>query len=102
VNEATKEVSFGVNRNLHSDVAGAATAVVSAQQGKVVSSYGPTNQDVTFDQIKAMRMAVKAERAKQHMELLAPGMTFQRKALPSPLCQGENPSLWGRQPNCKA
>ena len=45
-------------------VAGAATAVVSAQQGKVVSSYGPTNQDVTFDQIKAARMAVKAERAK--------------------------------------
>ena len=51
-------------------VAGAATAVVSAQQGKVISSYGPTNQDVTFDQIKAARMAVKAERAKQHMELL--------------------------------
>ena len=51
-------------------VAGAATAVVSAQQGKVVSSYGPTNQDVTFDQIKAARMAVKAERTKQHLELL--------------------------------
>ncbi|WP_435548834.1 cytochrome B6 [Desulfobacterium sp. N47] len=51
-------------------VAGAATAVVSAQQGKVVSSYGPTNQDVTFDQIKSARMAVKAERAKQHAELL--------------------------------
>jgi cytochrome c peroxidase len=51
-------------------VALAATAVVSAQQGKVVSSYGPTNQDQTFDQIKAARMAVKAERAKQHMELL--------------------------------
>jgi hypothetical protein len=48
----------------------AATAVGFAQQGKVVSSYGPTNQDVTFDQIKAARMAVKAERAKQHMELL--------------------------------
>ena len=51
-------------------VAGAATAVLSAQQGKVVSSYGPTNQDVTFDQIKAARMAVKAERAKQHLELV--------------------------------
>ncbi len=51
-------------------VAGAATAVFSAQQGKVVSSYGPTNQDVTFDQIKADRMAVKAERAKEHMKLL--------------------------------
>ncbi|WP_435549664.1 hypothetical protein [Desulfobacterium sp. N47] len=51
-------------------VAGVATVVVSAQQEKVVSSYGPTNQDVTFDQIKASRMAVKAERAKQHMEML--------------------------------
>ena len=51
-------------------VAGAATAVVSAQQGKVVSSYGPTNQAVTFDQIKAARMAVKVERAKKHIELL--------------------------------
>ncbi|OGQ93497.1 MAG: hypothetical protein A2284_15130 [Deltaproteobacteria bacterium RIFOXYA12_FULL_61_11] len=37
----------------------ATTAVVAAQQGKVVSSYGPTNQDVTFDQIKADRMAMK-------------------------------------------
>lgn len=43
-------------------VAGATTAVVSAQQGMVVFSYGPTNPDVTFDQIKADRMAVKAER----------------------------------------
>jgi cytochrome c peroxidase len=51
-------------------VAGAAATAVSAQQGKVVSSYGPTNQDVTFDQIKATRMAVKAERAKEHMDLL--------------------------------
>lgn len=51
-------------------VAWAVTATVSAQQGKIVSSYGPTNQDVTFDQIKASRMAVKAERAKQHMEML--------------------------------
>jgi cytochrome c peroxidase len=48
----------------------AATAVVFAQQGKIVSSYGPTNQDITFDQIKSERMAVKAKRAKQQMELL--------------------------------
>lgn len=48
----------------------AAPAVVLAQQGKVVSSYGPTNQDQTFDQIKAARLAVKGERAKEHMELL--------------------------------
>ncbi len=51
-------------------VAGVAIAVVSAREGTIVSSYGPTNQTVTFDQIKAARMAVKAERAKQHRELL--------------------------------
>ena len=42
----------------------------SQQEGKVVSSYGPTNQDVTFDQIKAERMAVKMVRAKEHMDML--------------------------------
>jgi len=47
-----------------------ATGIVFAQEGKVVSSYGPTNQDVSFEQIKAGRMAVKAERAKQHKDLL--------------------------------
>jgi cytochrome c peroxidase len=41
-----------------------------AQQGQVVSSYGPTNQTQTFDQIKAGRLAVKAERAKAHADLL--------------------------------
>jgi cytochrome c peroxidase len=44
--------------------------VVFAQSAKVVSSYGPINQDVTFEQIKASRMAVKAERAKEHLALL--------------------------------
>jgi cytochrome c peroxidase len=39
-------------------------------QDRVVSSYGPTNQDMTFDQIKADRMAVKAIRAKEHMDML--------------------------------
>ena len=48
----------------------AAIAVVSAQQEKVVSSYGPINQDQTFDQIKAARLAVKTERAREHTELL--------------------------------
>jgi cytochrome c peroxidase len=38
---------------------------------KVVSSYGPVNQDVTFSQIKADRLAVKAERARAHASLLA-------------------------------
>jgi cytochrome c peroxidase len=43
---------------------------VSAQSATVVSSYGPINQDVAFDQIKAARMAVKAARAREHMALL--------------------------------
>ena len=51
-------------------VALAGAPVVSAQPEKVFSSYGPINQDVTFDQIKAARMAVKAERAQEHMKLL--------------------------------
>lgn len=58
------------NQNQTLDPVKTATAVVSEQQEKVVSSYGPTNQDQTFDQIKAARMAVKDERAEQHMELL--------------------------------
>lgn len=41
-----------------------------AQQAKVISSYGPVNQDVGFDQIKADRMKVKADRAKEHNALL--------------------------------
>ena len=36
----------------------------------VVSSYGPTNQTQTFEQIKAARLAVKAKLAKAHAELL--------------------------------
>jgi len=41
-----------------------------AQKTKVVSSYGPVNQNVGFDQIKADRMKVKADRAKEHNDLL--------------------------------
>lgn len=48
----------------------AATGMVFAQEGKVVSSYGPINQDVSFEQIKTGRMAVKAERARQHKDML--------------------------------
>ncbi len=51
-------------------VVGMTAVVVFAQRAKVVSSYGPTNQDQTFDEIKAARMAVKAERAREHKELL--------------------------------
>lgn len=50
-------------------VGGTAT-FVSAQQAKVISSYGPVNQTETFDQIKAGRMAVKSERAQLQKELL--------------------------------
>ena len=49
----------------------AGAIAVHAQSGKVVSSYGPNNLDMTFDQIKAARLAVKAERAKAHAALLA-------------------------------
>lgn len=44
--------------------------VVFAQQKQVISSYGPTNQTQTFEQIKADRMAVKDARAKEHKDLL--------------------------------
>ena len=50
---------------------GAGVLAVPAQSTKVVSSYGPNNQDMTFEQIKAARLAVKAERAKAHAALLA-------------------------------
>jgi cytochrome c peroxidase len=49
---------------------GGIASVVFAQQGKVISSYGPVNQTETFDQIKAGRMAVKSERAQLQKELL--------------------------------
>ncbi len=52
-------------------LAGAGAFAVQAQSTKVVSSYGPNNQEMTFEQIKAGRLAVKAERAKAHAALLA-------------------------------
>jgi cytochrome c peroxidase len=76
-------------------VAAAATTVISAQQGKIVSSYGPTNQDVTFDQIKAERMAVKAERAKQHMELLNSRYDLSKKAPAESVMSGGKPLPMG-------
>ncbi|MCJ7615699.1 MAG: cytochrome B6 [Desulfobacterales bacterium] len=57
---------------------GAATSIVFAQ-GKVVSSYGPTNQTDTFDQIKAKRMEVKPDRAKQQMKLLSSRYDLSKK-----------------------
>jgi cytochrome c peroxidase len=52
-------------------LAGVGALAVHAQSEKVGSSYGPTNQEETFEQIKAARLAVKAERAQAHAALLA-------------------------------
>jgi len=86
-----KKSRFGLIAMCILVVAGTATAVVSAQQGKVVSSYGPTNQDVTFDQIKAARMAVKVERAKQHMELLNSRYDLSKKGTAESVMSGGKP-----------
>lgn len=51
-------------------LSGAGTPNLFGQSDKVVSSYGPINQDTTFEQIKAARMAVKAARAQEHAALL--------------------------------
>jgi cytochrome c peroxidase len=68
-------------------ILGVCAAIVSAQQektapvaaDKIVSSYGPTNLDVPFEKIKADRMAVKAQRAKEHSEMLNARYTFSKK-----------------------
>jgi hypothetical protein len=72
-------------------VAVATPAVFSAQQGKVVSSYGPTNQDITFDQIKADRMAVKGVRAKEHMDLLSSRYDLSKKGTAQSVMSGGKP-----------
>lgn len=64
-----------------------------AQQTKIVSSYGLINQDVGFEQIKADRMKVKADRAKEHITLLNVRYTFQKRHLRMFLCQEENQYL---------
>jgi len=51
---------------------------VRAEAPKVVSSYGPTNQDMTFSQIKAARLSVKAQQAKIHGQLLASRYDFKK------------------------
>jgi len=51
-------------------VEGTGVPLAYSQTDKVDSSYGPINQDATFDQIKAGRMAVKAARAQEHMKML--------------------------------
>ncbi len=57
----------------------AAAWMVSAQTGKVVSSYGPVSIDKTFKEIKAERMAVKAERAAAHKKLVTTRYDLSRK-----------------------
>jgi cytochrome c peroxidase len=50
-----------------------------AQQAKVVSSYGPVNQNVNFDQIKSDRLKVKADRAKEHRAMLTTRYDLSKK-----------------------
>ena len=82
-------------------VVGAATVLVFAQQGKIVSSYGPTNQDVSFDQIKAARMAVKAARAKEHMEMLNSRYLLAKKTTSEVLMSGGKPIPVGPTANLR-
>ena len=67
---------------------GMASTVVSAQQAKFISSYGPTNQAETFEQIKAARMAVKSERAKLQKELLNSRYDLSKKTTAEALMSG--------------
>ncbi|MDP2303965.1 MAG: cytochrome B6 [Ignavibacteria bacterium] len=68
-----------------------APSVAFTQQGKIISSYGPTNQTETFDQIKAARMAVKSERAKQHMEMLNSRYDLSKKTTAETVMSGGKP-----------
>jgi hypothetical protein len=65
--------------------------VTFAQKAKVVSSYGPVNQDVGFDQIKAERMKVKADRAKEHKDLLNARYDLSKKTSPDVVMSGGKP-----------
>jgi cytochrome c peroxidase len=65
--------------------------VTFAQQAKVVSSYGPINQDIGFDQIKAERMKVKADRKKEHMALLNNRYDLSKKTSPDVVMSGGKP-----------
>ena len=65
--------------------------VIHAQSAKVVSSYGPINQSEPFEQIKASRMAVKAERAQEHMALLNARYDLSKKSEGTILMSGGKP-----------
>jgi len=64
---------------------------VHAQQESVSSSYGPTNQTVTFAQIKAARLAVKAERARAHTDALNARYNLEVKTDPAVKMSGGKP-----------
>src|SRR5664279_2064836 len=59
-----------------------------AQQAKIVSSYGPINQDIGFDQIKADRMKVNADRATEHISLLNARYDLSKKTSPDIVTSG--------------
>jgi hypothetical protein len=82
-------------------VVGTATVFVYAQQGTVISSYGPTNQDVSFNQIKAARMAVKAARAKEHMEMLNSRYLLAKKTSAEVFMSGGKPIPVGPTANLR-
>ncbi|MDO8947085.1 MAG: hypothetical protein Q7U88_07995 [Desulfocapsaceae bacterium] len=67
------------------------STVVFAQMEKVISSYGPTNQTETFDQIKASRMAVKSERSKLQKELLDSRYNLSTKTATETVMSGGKP-----------
>jgi len=54
----------------------------------VSSSYGPTNQTQTFEQIKTARMAVKSTMAKRHSELLNTRYDLSAKVSPDAFMSG--------------
>ena len=64
---------------------------MAAQQAPVTSSYGPTNQTETFDQIKAARMAVKAARARAHADLLSSRYVLDARTDPAVKMSGGKP-----------
>ena len=72
-------------------VAVASAPVSSAQSEKLVSSYGPINQDVDFSQVKAARMAVKAGHAEEHMKLLNARYDLSKKVTSDVLMSGGKP-----------
>ncbi len=65
--------------------------VIHAQPAEVVSSYGPINQSETFEQIKSARMAVKDERAQEHLTLLNARYDLSEKASGEDLMSGGKP-----------